>query len=112
MAMTSAGMNVERMTHQQRSVLIYLETRAVDHGGLVDTRMMNKQDMDIVDAWVAAGYIGFGRVQAKDVELTGCTHWVTIGELALAAAHAERKARIIRVWTQRQWRKSSEASTK
>ena len=41
--------SLDTMTSDERNLLLYLETRAVDHGGLVDAKHMNKEDMEIAE---------------------------------------------------------------
>jgi len=43
--------SLNKMTKNERSLLLYLETRAVDYGGIVDTRHMNQDDMEIAKEW-------------------------------------------------------------
>lgn len=46
---------LDTMTSDERSLLLYLETRAVDHGGKVDAQHMNKEDFDIAKKWMKKG---------------------------------------------------------
>jgi len=86
------------MTKTELSLLLYLETRAVDHGGAVDTRHMNEEDAAIAGRWNRSGYLQFGRMSSKDIKERGITHWCFMSDQAMADAHAERKARAARTF--------------
>lgn len=89
-------MNLDDMTKDERSLLLYLETRAVNHGGLVDTRHMNKDDMEIAEGWNETGFLKFGRIKFHDI--TGSsTHWCELSDEAWALVSAERKRRYLRI---------------
>lgn len=82
----------------EKSLLIYLETRIVDHFGIVDTRHMNDEDMNIAEKWDKDGFITFKRLPAKYVfnKIHGTvknTHSVWFSEDAWIAAHKERRNR-------------------
>lgn len=99
------------MTKAERSLLLFLECRAVDHGGLVCTRHMNLMDFEIAENWAASGFIQFGRLTRDSIaELRGSTHWVTLSETAWMLAHQERRARFERLHGQRRWIKTIELS--
>jgi hypothetical protein len=90
--------NLDTMTSEERSLLLYFEIRAVDHGGLVDTKHMNSEDMDIADKWNEKGFIKSGRIKAPSI--ITYTHWCELSEEAWKLAHAERRARCKRVMSQ------------
>jgi len=97
------------MTKDEISLLLYLECRAVDHSGRVDTIHMNAEDMKIAERWAMEGFIKFGRIAF--VNLTkGCggTHWCNLSDVAWRVAAAERKARAWRLWTKRTWETAEE----
>lgn len=85
----------------------FFETCAVDYGGRVDSRRMNKSDFAIIDQWKKDGYVLFGRIYSKDIP--DRSHWVEFSNLAWNDAHAERKARFKRMNDKRKWRKTEEA---
>ena len=99
------------MSKDVLSLLLYLETCAVDHGGLVNMRHMSAEDMTIAEAWNEKEFIGFGRVCMKDIKRHGYTHWVTLSDRAWKAAHRERLARAARMWKRRKWRTTAEFRT-
>lgn len=92
----SAGETTMGLTKDQTCLLLYLETRAVDHAGRVDTRHMNADDMDQAAAWADRGFIEFGRICAADCN-GGGTHWVVLSEHAWSAAHAARQESALRM---------------
>jgi len=99
------------MTKDEKNLLLYLETRAVDHGGRVDVTHMNQHDFDLSKKWNDEKFISFGRVYSKDCKsgLTlGLTRWVELSEAAWKAAHDERRARAARMWAKRTWLKTEE----
>lgn len=97
------------MTKDERSLLLYLETRAVDHGGLVTTPQMNADDFAILDRWKESGFMQFGRLTVASIEkLRGATHWVRLSEAAWKLAHEARRARCERVYGSRTWETTEE----
>jgi len=52
------------MTKGERSLLLYLETRAVDHAGKVDCQHMNGEDFKIAEQWNERGFLFFRRRKA------------------------------------------------
>ena len=69
------------MTKDEKSLLLYLETCAVDFGGLVDPRHMNAEDFEATRAWNESGYLQFGRVFFKEIK-GDRGYWVVFGETA------------------------------
>ena len=105
------------MSKDAKSLLLYLETRAVDHGGLLDERHMNDTDKTIVLGWQKQGFVEYGRICAADLGMrpghtkvpTGnCGTWIKLSTEALALAHQERKNRMVRMWAARAWRTTEE----
>jgi len=94
--------SLNKMTKNERSLLLYLETRAVDYGGIVDTRHMNQDDMEIAKEWNKKGFMGFGRIVMKYHSHEG-THWCKFSDEAWKLAHQERKNRNERLWLKRDW---------
>ena len=88
--------SLDTMTSDERNLLLYLETRAVDYGGLVDTNHMNKEDMDIAKKWNEEGFLKFGRIRFRSITTVG-THWCELSDEAWNLAHTERKARCLRI---------------
>lgn len=102
------------MSRDERTLLLYLETRAVDHGGAVDTHRMNGDDMTTAKEWAESGFIGFGRIVFRDAKSLpdGVSHWVELSERAWQLAHLERRNRAKRMSDKRTWRKTSEKEQK
>lgn len=95
----------------ERSLLLFLETQAVDYGGAVDSRHMNDDDHEIITKWNKSKFIEFGRVAMDDIvkHSTHCrTHWVTMSDEAMNLAHEERCERAKRMWKRRTWHKTIE----
>jgi len=105
------------LTKDERSLLLYLETCATDHGGLVDRRRMNEEDVAIVERWDKEGFLAFGRICFDDIKTLAksCgpkryTHWCELSDKAWKSAHVERRARSHRIMSKRTWKKTSEVS--
>jgi hypothetical protein len=93
---------LKTMTKDERSQLLYFETRAVDCGGRVNGAHMNAADMEIAKRWNAEGFVGFGRIASEHINSTG-SYWCNLSDEAWALAAAERKARGERNWKKRDW---------
>jgi len=99
----------KRLSRQQLSLLLYLETCAVDHTGLVDQRKMNAADFRKANEWNKSGFVKFGRICSKDIGwLMPYTHWCEFSEDAWTATHSERKARANRLLKNRDWQRTEE----
>lgn len=86
---------LDTMTSDERNLLLYLETRAVDYGGKVDIIHVNKEDLDIAEKWNKEGFIKFGRIRAHSIRVFA--HWCELSEEAWKLAHAERRAKCKRI---------------
>lgn len=102
------------MTKNELSLLLYLETRAVDYAGVIDQCKLNDDDRDTLDKWTTEGFVQSGRICFHDIEKMNPnsfkkpTHWVVLSDEAWTAAHAERRARAIRMETKRSWKRAGE----
>lgn len=99
---------INAMTPTERSLLLYLETRAVDHGGAVAGAHMNKEDFDIAKRWAKERFVRFSRVLSEFQEnaaISKSAHVVEFSESSFACAALERKRRAIR--SQREYVKPS-----
>jgi len=95
------------MTKDQISLLLYLESRAVDHGGLIDSRQMNADDFQNAGLWDEDGFIEFGRVYSKHVK-GSLTNWVHLTPEAWRVVQELRQQRSARLWENRNFLKSNE----
>jgi len=86
---------LDAMTKDERGLLLYLEARAVDHGGKVEGSKMNAEDFEMAKAWSALSLIGFSRLLSAHVR-GGSTHAVQLSDNAFALAGEERKRRAYR----------------
>ena len=96
------------MTREELSLLLYLESCAVDSSGAVDGRRMNADDFTTADRWNQTGYVEFGRICAADLRVGG-SHWCKLSDAAWIDVHVERRARAERLWERRSWRSTEEA---
>lgn len=95
------------MTREEISLLLYLETRAVDYAGRVDGRHLNAADREIIKRWVESGFIQFGRICAADVNAQGA-EWVSLSYAAMKEVHAARLAKAERTWAARTYQTTEE----
>jgi len=96
------------MSKDEKSLLLYLETRAVDYGGKVDTRHMNDIDFDIAKEWNREGFVKFGRIKSDDIMQPNENHYCVLSDEAFELAHQERKNRSIRMWAKKRWKTTEE----
>lgn len=101
-------MKLEEMSKDEKSLLLFLETRAVDYGGRINIKHMNQDDMDITKKWDNFKFIRFGRIVLRHHNGDG-THWCKLSEEAWALAHQERRARQKRLWEKRSWISTDES---
>jgi hypothetical protein len=94
-------------TIEGRSLLLFFETRAVDHAGRVKTVHMNEDDMALAKRWDAEGFVRFGRIASEHLNDNG-THWCHLSDEAWGLVSAERKARAARMWESRRWTTTEE----
>jgi len=90
---------LETMTKDERSLLIYFESRCVDYRGWLDMRQMNKDDEEIAKRWNEEGLIVYKRGTQRDGkgEIVQMTYEVELSPEAWKLAHAERIARAKRM---------------
>ncbi len=90
------------MSKDERSLLLFLETRQVDYGGRVNLAHMNGDDIEIAERWNKEEFIFFGRIVMRNHNSDG-TNWCKLSDEAWKLAHKERKARAKRMWEKRTW---------
>ena len=94
---------LKNMSKDERSLLLFFESNAVDHRGKISVEHMNDEDHRITEAWDKEKFIRFGRVALADIITGGQqpvrprAHWVTLSDKALSLAQEERRARIKRM---------------
>ena len=97
----------EIMTKDEKSLLLYLETCAVDQTGRIDQRRMNDLDRSIAERWADEGFIKYGRIACHDINST-LTHWCVLSSEAWMLAGALRQQRALRTQQNRKWRTTEE----
>jgi hypothetical protein len=86
------------LTRDQKSLILYVETRCVDHDGLLRGEQMNQEDRENLKVFQESGHLTYGRVPAMMLsKLSGQTHWATLTDAGFALAHALRKERASRI---------------
>ena len=98
---------LDKLTREERSTLLYLESCMVDYGGRWHYKRTNEDDREIMMKWQKKGWLNFGRIVLKDGNKDGL-HWVRLGPRLLKLAQAERRARIDRMWDNRRWQTTLE----
>ncbi len=101
--------NLTEMNKEERSLLLFLETCAVDHGGLICIQHMNDADIEIAKQWNNNEFISFGRIKSDDINSSGgktYSYWCLFSQKAFDLAHQERIARADRMWNKRTWKRT------
>ncbi|WP_395175766.1 hypothetical protein [Roseibium alexandrii] len=100
------------MTRDEINLLLFFETCAVDHGGLVRDASMNADDVSIAKRWSENGYIKFERVCSQQRSRGGHNdrnHVATLGDEAFKDAHRHRRERADRQYKLRSRLTAAEA---
>jgi hypothetical protein len=98
---------LEDLHPKERSLLLYVETCAVDNAGRMDPRKVNDDDRIVLDYWHKIGFVTHGRICADDCNPVGCV-WVRLSETAWVLTHEERRARAARMWKNRGYTTTAE----
>jgi hypothetical protein len=101
-------MDETNMTKDEKSLLLFLETRAVDYGGRVNLQHMNQDDVKIAEKWNEEGFLEFGRIVIRNHNSDG-THWVKLTNEAFRVAHKLRRERADRMYQNRTWLSTKES---
>jgi hypothetical protein len=80
------------MSKEERSLLLYFESRCVDNNSGIDPRCMNENDFKIAKKWNENGFIEFRRVFSGYLT-EKLSHYVNLSDDAWNLAHEERQAR-------------------
>jgi hypothetical protein len=94
--------SVSEFTPIERSQLLYLECRAVDDGGYVDTARMNEDDFAVSNEWHTQGYIIFRRLKMEH-HRESRTHFVRLSAQAFTDAAVLRRERAARRYDRVTW---------
>lgn len=89
-------MELEKMSRDERSLLLYIETCATDEAGLIDSRKVNEDDIEILKEWDETGFISYSRLTWNSIQKLSShyhTSRVFLSEDAWKLAHEERRAR-------------------
>ena len=86
---------IESLSKDQRSTLAYVESCAVDAGGLLESIRLNAADMQTLQAMHDAGLLQFGRVPGSmlGTGLKPWTHWVVLNDSGWQLAAQVRRKR-------------------
>ncbi|MEM9552636.1 MAG: hypothetical protein AAGC60_00130 [Acidobacteriota bacterium] len=95
------------LNRDEKSLLLFLETRAVDYSGRVATQRMNADDWQILKRWTETGFIESGRIASDYLSRDG-SHWVLLSEEAVSVAHRLRRERATRCWANKAYLTTAE----
>ena len=101
-------MKIKDMSRDEKSLLLFLETRQVDYGGRVNLQHMNNIDTEISERWNKEEFVGFGRIVMRNHNSDG-THWCKLSEEAFKLAHKLRRERADRMWQNKTWLSTNES---
>ena len=93
-------MKLSDLTKEERSLLLYFESCAVDYAGKVDARRMNKDDIEIAQRWSNDRFLLFGRMAFDHINFESSPHmayYCLLSPEAWDLAHQERRARAERM---------------
>jgi hypothetical protein len=96
-----------KLTKDERSLLLYFESRSIDYYGRVDPRQMNDEDREIAERWNKEKFVLYGRIASDWVNEYG-SEWCRLSDEAMKLAAEERKARANRMWKKRPWKSTQE----
>ena len=96
-----------KLTRDEMSLLLYIETCAVDYAGKIDVKCLNNKDFAILEKWNEEEFITFGRVAIEDITYNGA-YWCLLSDKAWEVVHAERKNRAGILYLNRRWKKTGE----
>ena len=101
-------------TRDERSLLMYLESRSVDQQGSLDSVQMNHEDAEILKEWKEKGFVEIGRICSEDLgrfkssRTSNVYTWVRLSPEAFELATELRRAKAERTWDKRSWRTTEE----
>lgn len=102
---------MSKPTREEASTILYLETCAVDHGGMIEPVRMNADDWQIVQQLQDAGLLRFGRLLSDAIrKFSGphrYTHWVEFTQAGFTLAATLRQQRAERNMMDKSWRTES-----
>jgi len=94
----------ETITRDQRNILMYAETCAVDYGGLLEGIRMNAADLVALDQLEAAGILKHGRIPGKllGTFARSVSYWCDLTEAGWTLAYQLRRERAMKPNSARQ----------
>ena len=86
---------LEGLSKDEKSLLLFLETCAVDLNGRVNTKHMNDTDHEIAKKWNTEGFVGYGRIIMADCNTQGAM-WCKLSDNAWDIVKQLRQDRAVR----------------
>lgn len=84
---------IKELTFKEQSLLLYIETCAVDYGGHLDSRRINDEELNLLHKWQERGYIYLEHINVSDYN----NIMVDLSEEAWLDAHRYRRVRYSRM---------------
>lgn len=91
---------LDGLSGDERSLLLYMESMAVENGGQLDSRRLNDSDRATLRRWDEEGFVSWRRIAYATLQTlhnSYVTSFVTLSDAAWTLAHAERRARCARL---------------
>ncbi len=89
-------MNIDEMTKEEKSLLLFFETASVDGWAKFDMGCLNDDDRVTAEKWNAQSFVKSGRICMKDIYKKA--HWCHLTDGAVEIAATLRRERANRIW--------------
>jgi hypothetical protein len=96
------------LSREERSLLLFVETCAVDHAGAMSSKHLSSDDQKLLDRWNETGFVQSGRICFKDAERIKRGQWCELSEDAWLLSRQERRERAERLLSSRRWHRTVE----
>lgn len=101
---------LSEFTRDELSLLLYLESCAVDFACAIDSRKMNAEDEAILTEWCEIGFAASGRVSSEFLTAR-LQRWAKLSDEGMALAQTARLERAKNGWAKRHWTTTEEKRT-
>lgn len=95
------------LTKNQKSFLIYLESRSVNYAGRIDYSQINEEDVEDLEKFVKLGWAETGRINSRYHTENG-SDWIELSIFGYDLAHRARKERAFRIIANRCYTRTNE----
>lgn len=98
---------INDLTRDEKNLLLYIETRAVDHTCKLLSPHLNDDDIKILEQWNKLGFVTYNRIAYEYVE-RGLSTCAILTDEAFTLAHALRVDRAKRMYKERNYETTQE----